>query len=265
VLCADYIAEAFRIAHQADPSAKLFLNENLVESIPVKSKELYDLVASLVADGVPIDGVGLQMHETYTGPEPGVLTNMVNSYHALGLEVAVTELDVHTYDSAQQAQIYGDVVAEALAAGVKDISTWGFTDKHLYTWLPGAKPLMFNEQYNPKPAYFSVVGALKSFTIGTSAPAPAKLSHTSVDNGSYAIAMNLRRGTPGSFYRLYENGVLVDARALDATSGVPQSVSTTFTAKANGIYKYRAELVNSEGVTKTNTTVVNVRGVAPGK
>ena len=163
VLGPDYIAEAFRIAHAADPHAKLFLNESLVEFYPQKRQELYDLVAGLVHRGVPISGVGLEMHETFVGPQAGVITDMVKSYKALGLDVAITELDVHVYDADVQAQIYGDVVREALEAGIRDISFWGFTDKHAYTWLPGAKPLMFDEDYNPKPAYFAIREALTDF------------------------------------------------------------------------------------------------------
>ena len=165
-----YIAEAFRIAHAADPKAKLFLNENLVESLPEKRQELYDLVSSLVVDGVPIDGVALQMHETIEGPPPGVITEMTNFFHTKGLEVSIAELDVHTYDPDSQAKIYGDVVTEALNAGIKEISFWGFTDKHLYTWLPGSKPLMFDETYNPKPAYFAVRDALRTFVAKTAQP-----------------------------------------------------------------------------------------------
>ncbi|ABS04023.1 endo-1,4-beta-xylanase [Kineococcus radiotolerans] len=159
----EYVAEAFRIAHAADPNAKLFLNENLVEAFPQKRQELYELVSGLVADGVPIHGVALQMHQTLQGPQPGVITEMANAYHALGLEVSIAELDVHTLDSAAQAQIYHDVVAEALNSGITEISFWGFTDKHLYTWLPGAKPLIFDEQYQPKAAYFAVLDALQDF------------------------------------------------------------------------------------------------------
>jgi endo-1,4-beta-xylanase len=165
-----YIAEAFRIAHNADPKAKLFLNENLVESLPGKRQELYDLVSGLVADGVPINGVALQMHETIEGPPPGVITEMTNFFHGLGLEVSVAELDVHTLDPVSQAKIYGDIVTEALNAGITEISVWGFTDKHLYTWLPGAKPCMFDENYNPKPAYFAVRDALRNFVNKTTPP-----------------------------------------------------------------------------------------------
>lgn len=166
-----YIAEAFRIAHRADPQAKLYLNENLVETNPGKRQELYDLVSNLVAEGVPIHGIALQMHQTIQGPPPGVITEMTDFFHGLGLEVSIAELDVHTYDPVTQAQIYGDVVSEALDAGITEISFWGFTDKHLYTWLPGAKPLLFDENYDPKPAYFAVRDALRNFVEKTEAPA----------------------------------------------------------------------------------------------
>ncbi|KAF2021847.1 glycoside hydrolase family 10 protein [Aaosphaeria arxii CBS 175.79] len=161
VLGPGYIAEAFRIARAAIPEAKLFINENLVESLPDKRKELYDLVSGLVADGVPVDGVALQMHITLAAPLPGVLTDIVNSYKALGLEVAIAEMDVHTLNDTLTTDIYGAVMQEAVSANITDISFWGFTDKHLYTWLPGAKPLMFDEEYNPKGAFYAVHDALE--------------------------------------------------------------------------------------------------------
>lgn len=146
VLGPGYIAEAFHIARAASPQSKLFLNENLVEALPGKRQELYDLVSGLVAGGVPIDRVALQMHITEVAPIPGVLTDMVKSYNALGLEVTIAEMDVHTLNTTVQSDIYGAVIREALDAGITDISFWGFTDKHLYTWLPGAKPLMFHRE-----------------------------------------------------------------------------------------------------------------------
>ncbi|PNP39557.1 hypothetical protein TGAMA5MH_08576 [Trichoderma gamsii] len=163
VLGSGYIADAFRIARAAGPDAKLFINENLVESLPYKRQELYDLVSGLVADSVPIDGVALQMHITEVAPIPGVITDIVNSYKALGLEVTIAEMDVHTLNATLQTDIYGAVIEEALNAGITDISFWGFTDKHAYTWLPGAKPLMFTERYKPKGAFYATHTALTSF------------------------------------------------------------------------------------------------------
>ncbi|PPJ58469.1 hypothetical protein CBER1_08357 [Cercospora berteroae] len=172
-----YIADAFRIARAADPKAKLFLNENLVEMYPNKRQELYDLVSGLVADGVPIDGVALQMHIVEIAPVPGVITDIVESYNALGLEVSIAEMDVHILNSTLQAEIYSAVMNESLAAGITDISFWGFTDKHLYTWLPGAKPLMLNETYYPKAAYYATHAALAEFETRVESDL---VSHTSL-------------------------------------------------------------------------------------
>ena len=158
----DYISELFRIAHEADPKAKLFLNEALVESYPVKRKELYDLVKGMVDDGVPIHGVGLESHQTTVGPPPGAITGIVNEYKDLGLEVAITEMDVHNHDNVTQAQIYRDYLAEALAAGVTDVSFWGFTDYYTWTWMPGSRPHIFDEYFNPKPSFYAVLDAVKN-------------------------------------------------------------------------------------------------------
>lgn len=163
VLGPGYIGDAFRIARTADPDAKLFINENLVESLPGKRQELYELVSGLVANSVPIDGVAVQMHITEVAPKPGVITDMVDSYKALGLEVTIAEMDVHTLNSTLQTDIYGAVVGEALNAGITDISFWGFTDKHAYTWLKGAKPLMFSKSYTPKGAFYATHTALTNF------------------------------------------------------------------------------------------------------
>lgn len=159
-----YIDDAFRIARAVSPNAKLYINEALVESIPVKRQELYSLVSGLVANGSPIDGVALQMHITEIAPTPGVLTEIVHSYKALGLQVEIAEMDVHTLNSTLQTQIYGAVIREALEAGMTDINFWGFTDRHSYTWLPGAKPLMFDENYRPKGAFYATHSALEDFT-----------------------------------------------------------------------------------------------------
>ncbi len=269
VLGPGYIADAFHIARAADPDAKLFINENLIEFDAAKRQAFLDLLTGLVAEGVPVDGVALQMHETFAGPLPGVITEMVDSYRALGLDVEIAELDVHTYDPVSQATIYGDVVAEALAAGVTEISTWGFTDKHLYTWLPGAKPLIFDEEYGPKPAYFAVRDALQQFVTPTAAPGVASLSNTGrksgLSDGDYDIKMNLTKGAPGSYYRLYENDVLVSSQRLDSLATPRQSATTSFSGKAEGKYRYRAELINSQGGTSTETTTVLVKHLAPSR
>jgi len=59
-----YVEQAFRWAREAAPDALLFYNDYNVEGPGTKFNALYNLVKDFVDRGVPIDGVGLQMHLT---------------------------------------------------------------------------------------------------------------------------------------------------------------------------------------------------------
>jgi GH35 family endo-1,4-beta-xylanase len=168
-----YIAEAFRLARQADPQALLFYNDYGGEGLNAKSDRIYSLVQGLRAQGVPIDGVGLQMHVTGTNP-PGdgnIAANM-RRLAALGLFVNISEMDVRIRDvpgttAARldvQKAVYHSIVSVCAAEPRCDgVTFWGFTDA--YSWIDaqfGADdPLVFDEQYNVKPAYFGVLDALR--------------------------------------------------------------------------------------------------------
>ena len=159
VLGPGYVAEAFEMARSADPDAALYLNENIVEYSPGKRDAFVELVTDLVDDGVPIDGVGLQLHLVNGAPEAGVVSDLVETFTDLDLEVAITELDVplrESDDLSSQAAVFDQVVEECVGAGCRDVTLWGFTDKH--TWIdsflgPGLEPLILDDDYAPKPAY----------------------------------------------------------------------------------------------------------------
>ena len=177
----DYIAELFAAAHAADPDATLWLNEVFTELFPDKANAILGLVASLRNRGVPIHGVGLQTHLTLTpeAPAAGSISGLVSRLRSLGVEVAITELDVPLGPlRAEQAQVdtYRQVVRECLIAGCSEITTWGVTDA--FTTLDSAgqrennpllsaffsnpsKPLLLDSAYNPKAAYQAVVDAIE--------------------------------------------------------------------------------------------------------
>ena len=92
----DYVADAFRWAHQADPHALLFYNDYNLEFTGAKSNAVYDFVKTLQSQHVPIDGVGFQGHldTQYRFPD---LENNLQRFAALGLKVALTEVDVRTF------------------------------------------------------------------------------------------------------------------------------------------------------------------------
>lgn len=193
VLGPSYIADCFRWAHEADPTARLFYNDNKVEGYgDAKSDALYNLVADLQAQGVPIHGVGLQGHFKASGtgrsavPTPRAVKQQIKRIGALGLAVHLSEVDVRVgtladeeedddHDArrrrdAAQTQIYHDLLAAALSEpACEAVYLWGFTDKH--TWIADfyneaedETPLLWDTRYRRKPAYYAVRQALQSLT-----------------------------------------------------------------------------------------------------
>lgn len=166
----DYIADAFRYAHAADPSAELYINDYSVEGVNAKSNAMYDLVRDLRAEGVPIDGVGLQAHLGIQYGYPSDLQQNIQRFADLGVKVKITELDVRMQLPADQAKLekqatyYRGVVDACLAVdGCVGVTMWGFTDK--YSWVPGTfqgqgAALPYDENYQPKPAYTAIHDAL---------------------------------------------------------------------------------------------------------
>ena len=178
-----YIRKAFEWAHQANPNAKLLLNENKVEGVgSPKSEAFYQLLCDLHAQGVPIHGVGLQAHFNAAGtgrnriPTPRAVKQQIRRLGNLGLTVNFSELDVRVSQlpdgnlrQVAQRQIYHDILCAALSEPAFDgIWTWGFTDRH--TWVThfyyDDEPLLFDEEYNRKDSYYGVRDALASLVPG---------------------------------------------------------------------------------------------------
>lgn len=67
---ARYIDDAFIAARAADPDARLYYNDYGAEGRNGKSDYVYTMVQGMLARGVPIDGVGLQMHTEWPTPHP---------------------------------------------------------------------------------------------------------------------------------------------------------------------------------------------------
>jgi endo-1,4-beta-xylanase len=169
-----YLADAFRWAHAADPDARLFYNDFGAEGMGRKANAVHAMLRDLIRDGVPVHGVGLQMHVGIgAGHAPPVtdLAANITRLRALGLDVHVTEMDVKLQTGtgtdearrADQAQVYADVLGTCLETGVTSFTLWGFTDAH--SWIPGftGKPdgaLPFDTAYEPKPAYHALARVL---------------------------------------------------------------------------------------------------------
>jgi endo-1,4-beta-xylanase len=167
----DYVEKAFQFAREADPSARLYYNEGGID-LPdhPRTQSARALLSGLRSRGVPVDGVGMQNHMTnrYYATAAEVAETM-RRFGALGLEVAVTEMDVQadlglSRDSELQAQA-GIYEASAKACRMEpsctSFTTWGIGDAH--SWLgAGAMALMFDGGLNAKPAFHAVADWLRN-------------------------------------------------------------------------------------------------------
>jgi endo-1,4-beta-xylanase len=168
----DYIADSFRVAHEADPSASLWLNENNVERDDSKADALVELVEELVDDGVPIDGVGVQGHLLSGRPiERGRLAALVRRLRALDVDVAVTELDVprgRSGSTERQVTAYRRVASECVDAACSEITVWGVDNSH--TWLDDelgrddTDPLLFSADGRQTAAFRALRGGIVAAT-----------------------------------------------------------------------------------------------------
>ncbi len=177
----DWIALAFNTAHDADPYAYLILNDYGIEFAGApKGDAILNLVKGLKEKGVPINGVGFQMHlwaadfatEEKLNSKIRSLVQNIKRFEEIGVDVHITEFDVDMQEvngTAQQrlklqAGIYNRITRAAIQAGVKHITIFGVRDNE--SWLlnfyghKNAIPLLFDDDGNFKPAYFAFMSAL---------------------------------------------------------------------------------------------------------
>ncbi|MEU1469402.1 endo-1,4-beta-xylanase [Streptomyces sp. NPDC005761] len=169
------VADAFRWAHQADPKAKLFFNDYGVEDVNAKSDAYYALIKDLLKQGVPVHGFSSQAHLSTRYGFPGGLEESLRRFDGLGLETAITELDVRMdlpesgeptdAQLRKQADYYQQALSACLAVdGCNSFTIWGFTDK--YSWVPvffsgeGSATVMTGD-FARKPAFFALQSTLK--------------------------------------------------------------------------------------------------------
>ncbi len=181
----DWMVSAFNATRAVDPDAELWINEYGTDWVPGKHEAFVALVQGLLEAGAPLDGVGLQVHRTgTTGPDRATFERQLRDFTDLGLSVAITELDIPIPpgdDAALDAQAtaYRTIVEACLAvAGCDEVTVWGVTDAN--TWLNNlgifptpTRPLLFDDEFMPKPAYVAVRDALAAFVVARDAPQPS--------------------------------------------------------------------------------------------
>lgn len=176
----DYVDWAFRYAHAADPTARLFIND-FSTTRPDKRDCLARVVKGLLARGVPVHGVGHQMHVSIDEPSLGEVDHALSVFARMGLENQITELDMslyprHAYRLAQSAETLLSQQAKRYRAlmdvflahpEVSAVTWWGVSDAHTHLnsgwdWWRSDQPLLFDRQQSPKASYWVLVNPNKS-------------------------------------------------------------------------------------------------------
>jgi endo-1,4-beta-xylanase len=169
-----YIDEAFIKAREVDPNVKLFYNEFGADGMNDKADFMYEMVKGMLERGVPIDGVGLQMHIGRPNPSPTAaeVKENIKRLTELGLEVQISELDINGCDGfsdSEMAELYHGIVAACVAYPLcTAVTMWGISDQN--SWVntfseagcngQSARALLWDNNYQKKASYNSVVRAL---------------------------------------------------------------------------------------------------------
>jgi endo-1,4-beta-xylanase len=177
-----YVADALRWAREADPAARLLINEHGVEWPNEKTQGLVALVRRLLAADVPLDGIGFQMHVTTAAfPSERQLAAGLRRFATLGLEVQITEMDVSTTETAGgvagRLRAQADVYAQAARACAAEprcarFGIWGVCDAA--SWIGAERrPLLFDTAYRAKPAWDAVSAVIGSGGSQSAAAEPS--------------------------------------------------------------------------------------------
>lgn len=167
---ADYVAKCHQWARNADPDVLLFYNDYNIEFDAQKQQAMLDLVDDFIDRGVPIDGVGFQMHISYNFPSKSQLESITGEVVNRGLMVHYSELDVRANPNGTLTQL-NDTRAEEQGAKVEEvvsifasiptdqrfaITVWGLRDSDTWLidfWGNPEWPLLFYDDFKPKPAH----------------------------------------------------------------------------------------------------------------
>lgn len=161
----DYLDIAFKTAREADPKARLILNDyNNEYAGTAKGDGFYTLVKDLKERNIPIDGVGLQLHMIAKDPiKEAALRKNIQRFNDLGLFVSFTEIDVRVAvpltpeKEKEQTAAYKKLMEIALTEpNAGSFIVWGYTDKK--SWIPATFPgygdaHLFDREVNPKPVW----------------------------------------------------------------------------------------------------------------
>jgi endo-1,4-beta-xylanase len=219
VLGEKYLDVAFNAAHASAPNAKLFLNDYSTAD-PNRLACLVKVVGDLVNRGVPISGVGHEMHNAINYPSVPAMVNAINTIadNFPGMDQQITELDMSVYNAGDSKSNYGNNIPPSvlveqgwlykayfdafrqLKGELSRVTIWGMSDDE--TWLDSFPvnrtdyPLPFDMKLQAKPAYWGIVDPshLPGYGMALTSSVTAGISDTRT------ITLTATNGNVGTAY-----------------------------------------------------------------
>jgi endo-1,4-beta-xylanase len=265
----DWIEVAFRTARAADPAAKLCYNDYNIDNWTwAKTQAVYSMVQDFKARGVPIDCVGFQGHFNSGSAYNANFRTTLSSFAALGVDVAITELDVEGASATTYAAIVNDCLAVPRCIG---ITVWGVRDSD--SWRASQTPLLFDGSGNKKPAYTAVLNALNAVG-GTPQPTATKTNTPSVITNTptrTATRTNTPTGptlTPTRTFTPGPTATRTTTPVATATSGggtgtcspISATITAPFTKDGAGTFCWQSTNLGSY-INNWNMNSVTINGV----
>ena len=239
VLGKSYLDVALQFARQyAPPGTKLFINDYSTTN-PDRLACLVQVIGDLKSRGIPIDGVGHEMHNAINYPSVPAMVNAINTvYEAFpDIEQQVTELDVSIYNAGDRNTNYGNnpppaILAaqgwlyknyfdafRSLAGKLSAVTIWGMADDD--TWLDSFpvsrtdRPLPFDTGLQAKPAYWGIVDATKLPGAGLAFTSTV----TAGTKDTRTVTLTAKNGNVGPAY-----GTQISGFTLTQISGPPCTI-----------------------------------------
>ncbi|QEF97989.1 Endo-1,4-beta-xylanase A [Stieleria maiorica] len=202
----EFLTLAFKFARQADPDAVLYYNDYNIESGPKHASSMV-LLERLLAEGAPIDAVGIQGHWRSGRVPFEDIEKAITDYASLGLKVSITELDVtirgdsggqfgrrrfrsNTPPSLEDLNAQAEDYAKLFAIFgkhekvIERVTFWGLNDRRTWRW--GQYPLLFDGNNNPKPAYAKIIELTDETEADQEAESPKQIEVEDGGQGPYS-------------------------------------------------------------------------------
>jgi endo-1,4-beta-xylanase len=152
VLGRDAMVKWYRLAHEADPNATLFINDyNIIAAggEDTRHQDSYEAIIKFLLDNAaPLGGIGVQSHFDWNLTPPSRVLELLDRYGQSGIPIEATEFDININDEKLQADYLRDYMTVLFShPAVNGIIMWGFWEER--HWLPAAA--LYRRDWSLKP------------------------------------------------------------------------------------------------------------------